>query len=426
MRYAVHLLEPEQESAVTVCMGLLLATSNLRKIWKQVRLKTFDPNDVEVVVVPLQRIGAPAGKSGAEVFVVYMRSVKQLADSLPPSNALVLKLQKNSAKLDDEMKGASKWPDVAPDRFAKPIKLFTSGMYTVLLAPFRAGVKPVPDEHILKFQSLLDLYRTLTASEGVQRLAQRKRPPTAADGVKGALELVSLAHAYGRKEGEGPHRSTIRYSDDYEWYFRQTHKPDEDAEAKIRRLFGNKGTLKAFGRSWLNPISLFKKILGEHDEFEGARGAVHGDLHPKNIIFDAKRRVQIIDFGWAVNERHVCVDYVLLDINLRAVTLPSHVQEQEMLSAASYLYPNDACPTIDGVLGERLRIVRDEIWAHATSTKAVSKSGGDPWLFEYLIPYFLVSYGLLVFLDNALNQRAMVACVLAASERIANELKRKP
>jgi hypothetical protein len=46
----------------------------------------------------------------------------------------------------------------------------------------------------------------------------------------------------------------------------------------------------------------------------------------------------------------------------------------------------------------------------------VSRANG--WYEEYLVPFFLVAYGLLVHLESARNQRALLATVLASAQRI--------
>jgi serine/threonine protein kinase len=168
---------------------------------------------------------------------------------------------------------------------------------------------------------------------------------------------------------------------------------------------------------------LVEQIVANHDEFVGAYGPVHGDLHPKNIVFDDADKANIIDFGWATNGRHVVVDYLLLDINLRAMTMASQIPENQLLGAAKCLALDDQPEAdADERLQWRLQAVRDVIWKIAQDRKAVSSATGKEWLQEYLIPYFLVAYGLLVYLDNAQNQRALLACVLAAAERIQREL----
>lgn len=147
----------------------------------------------------------------------------------------------------------------------------------------------------------------------------------------------------------------------------------------------------------------------------GTRGAIHGDLHPKNIVFDEDGLVYIIDFGWAKKNAHVVADYVLLDINLRSMTLPAQIAEEDIVAASSYLYPTDALPKGSNPLQERLIIVKEQIWDTACTNEAVEL---DNWHKEYLVPFFIVAYGLLVHLEHARNQRALVATVLGAAKRI--------
>ncbi len=424
MKYAVHFLEPEQECAVMVSMALLLSTpAHLKVVWPQANDKkdSFDPTDVEVVVVPLHRIGASGGKSGAEVFVVYLRSVRQDAVSLPPSDALVVKLQKRPDKLTREKEAADQWPKVDGNRFAKPILLYSVRGYTVLIAPFRAGVTRVPDEHRLKFQvPLKDLYRILVG--GGNSSAGSSANVGVSDGVRDALGLVAQAHCGVRNPSDEPPRGQMHYSEIYKRYLRKALEGGE-AHALMEQLFGIESEVCAFGVNWPNPVKVLRFVLDFHDSFEGVMGPAHGDLHPKNIIFDAENQAHIIDFGWARSMMHVVVDYVLLDINLRAMTMAPQVPEQELLAVAGFLCATDS---IDGVtdvrLRDRLRVVQEIIWHQAIENKAVSTDRGQEWVKEYLIPYFLVAYGLLVYLDEAQNQRAMLASVLAAAKRIHSEL----
>lgn len=423
MKYAVHFLEPEQECAVMLSMAMMLSTAeHLKTLWPDTESLTehFDPTDVEVIVVPLHRLGAPAGKSGAEVFVVYMRSVRQEPGALKPSNALIVKLQKRADKLTDEKKAADEWPSDADERFARPIQLYSVRGYTVLVAPFRSGFMEIPDEHRLKFQAVLDLYRLILDSDEPSAAAPGTKEISVKESVDRVLELVAEVH---RKSKQA---TTIlrqfRYSEAYEWYLRGT-QPDGNARKVVDRLFGADEKVEAFGEIWPNPVKLLDRILKKHNVFKGAAGSVHGDLHPKNIIFDREKQPQVIDFGWARNNMHVVVDYLLLDINLRAMTLASQVPELELLRAARCLCKDDVPQDgIDSRLLNRLEVIRDVIWVRAVRSKAVSLETGDPWLKEYLIPYFLVTFGLLVHLDDAKNQRALLASVLAAAERIHGQL----
>lgn len=405
-----------------VSTAMLLSTSTmLERVWPEAstRGRSFDPTDVEVVVVPLQRLGAPSGMSGAEVFVLYMRSVRQDAGSLPPSRALVVKLQKQVHKLAAEKAAADAWPASGTKQFARPIHLYSVRGYSVLVAPFQASVTSVPDEHRLKFQRVLDLYQRILARDiGTSHSSVKK----VEDCVLEVLNLVSDVHRHGCADRSSEQRE-LRYSEQYDWYLRDTAKPDSTPRKSLLNLFGNEKTVTFFGMSWPNPVKLVERIVAGHDKFVGAYGPVHGDLHPKNIVFDDADKANIIDFGWATNGRHVVVDYLLLDINLRAITLASQVPESQLLEAARCLAPEDQFPTVeDQRLQWRLKAVCEVIWKIAEEKGAVSNVTNAGWLKEYLIPYFLVAYGLLVYLDNAQNQRALLACVLAAAERIQDKL----
>jgi predicted unusual protein kinase regulating ubiquinone biosynthesis (AarF/ABC1/UbiB family) len=149
------------------------------------------------------------------------------------------------------------------------------------------------------------------------------------------------------------------------------------------------------------------------EEFEGVLGAVHGDLHPKNIVIDGDEVARIIDFGWAQPASHIVIDYVLLDLNLRGTTLPSQLGEGEVLSLAGFLRPGQDKATLNGMARRRAEIIEQEIWARA------QKSAVTDWEREYLVPMLLVGYGLLVHLDSARNQPALVATVLS----LAGELE---
>lgn len=164
---------------------------------------------------------------------------------------------------------------------------------------------------------------------------------------------------------------------------------------------------------WPNPSTIIRRIIEQSLLCTGYLGAVHGDLHPKNIVLDSFDSAQIIDFGWADVDCHIVLDYVLLDLNLRGVTLPSQVSEQGILQLAGFL---DECADVTGfpaAARERARIIRDVIWKKARAYAIVAD-----WGREYLIPLFLVGYGLLVHLDSARNQPALVATVLQLAKRL--------
>ena len=290
----------------------------------------------------------------------------------------------------------------------------------MLVAPFRASVVAIPDEHRLKFQAVLDLYRRIKDGDKPSAVVAPTEQPVR-DSVAEVLKLVAQVHRSSDVGASGGRRE-LRYSEEYEWYLRDT-RTDDRARKIVEQLFGTGPNVEAFGQTWPNPVTLVDRILKEHNVFQGLAGPVHGDLHPKNIVFDDQKEANIIDFGWARNDTHVVVDYLLLDINLRAITMASQVPDIELLGAAHFLHNGDVCKGVnDPRLVKRLGIIKEVIWSLAVSNNAVSADTGPAWLKEYMIPYFLVAFGLLIYLDDAQNQRALLASVLAAAKRIDCEL----
>lgn len=211
-------------------------------------------------------------------------------------------------------------------------------------------------------------------------------------------------------------REKIKYSSNYDWYLRNTYSVGSKIEKREhipRLLFGSEDKVSAFGKGWKNPCHLIDEIMNDDAPFEATTGPVHGDLHPKNIVFDIHDSAQIIDFGWARECLHIVVDYILLDVNVRGTTLPSHLSEPDILTIATFLDPSQDPSLLPKEVRQRASLIKSEIWDRMLAKKIVKD-----WRAEYLIPFFIVSYGLLVHLDAARNQSALVACVLAAASKI--------
>jgi len=234
-----------------------------------------------------------------------------------------------------------------------------------------------------------------------------------------ALKLVDYAHRCNKTKYR---RRTLTYVEGFEWYLRDTYRSPEGIPKKSehipQRLLGDntETEINAFGQKWPNPVKLIRALLDSHSGFESTVGPVHGDLHPKNIVLGLGDSVHIIDFGWARSEAPIVVDYLLLDINLRSITLPSHLPETEVVAIADFLDQAQDPAALPQRLQKRALLIKEEIWAPLTAKGIVRD-----WLGEYLIPFFIMAYGLLVHLDAARNQQALIASVLAAGRRIAAE-----
>ena len=369
-------------------------------------------------VVPLDRIGAPAGSSGSRVFIAYFAHRANIL-SIPPSLPLVLKIRRykdmsgiKKLELKDEYDQSQKFPklyDKSRERFATPICCATFGDFEFLAAPFSSKFRHKGNR--LDFASS-DLWSKLN-----EKPLSSPEEELATD-ISYTLRLVEKMHRASRN---GSRRKKLSYWEQYNWYLRKTTLPEDEPGSRQPQaiaLFGNGTNCEFFGMSWPNPRLLIERILSL-DTFKGVTGYVHGDLHPKNVVFGSEKQPNIIDFGWAHEDRHIVVDYLLLDVNLRSVTLPAAASESEILALAQFLASEDSVPKLGQLMSSRATVLKQVVWDSCLRSKAADKKS---WCSDYLIPLLLVSYGLLVHLKDARNQRSLIATIVCLADRISKEL----
>ena len=411
-----EMMHPKAEAAVKGALERFYGSDKISSIWPGAvstgSAARLPLNEVEIVVLPLDRIGAPAGASGAGVFVAYYSHKSDTTTRQAASQPLVVKIGV-SHKLREEKDGADRWPPLTAqqkNRFAFPLHLDEEDdEHAILLAPFQSLSK-LADGGNRNEVEVRDLWHLL--DDKVELLAAANFDWKKIAGlVSQALDAIAPAHRGGLAQ---PTPTEVDYASQYAWYLRKTtHDGADSAKYIPTSLFGDNPDTVAFGSRWPNPTSIVRRIIDQGMRFTGYLGAVHGDLHPKNIVLDEYDAVQIIDFGWATVGRHIILDYVLLDLNLRGTTLPSQVSEQGILQLADFLREADDVDSLPAAVRERARIIRDVIWR-----KARKRAVAADWQREYLIPLFLVGYGLLVHLDKARNQPALVATVLQLAKEL--------
>lgn len=368
--------------------------------------------EIEVIVVPLDRIGAPLGASGASVFVVYFAHDNADTD-WAPSAPLVVKVG-DPEHLGKEFGAWKSWPRVAEqnaESFAFPICIVDiSDEHSLLVAAFKSEFTMERSGRRYKVQ-LRDLWKVLNDKRELDA-SKDDQHSTIERIVKGALSALTETHRNSKTQCE---RDELNYAKSYEWYLRGT--VGEGRRAHIpRSLFGFEDAVFAFGKHWPNPVHVVEKVL-KLPSLEGTFGPIHGDLHPKNIVLTANENVRIIDFGWARHRQHVIVDHLLLDINLRATTLPSQLSIEDVVALSSFLDRDAEIASLPESVQARAAIIQRQIWATADE-KIVSD-----WTKEYLIPLLLVAYGLIVYLDDARNQTAFIATVLALAAKVEKAIE---
>lgn len=419
--YVPDLMNMRSESAIIGALSRLYESDGLKDVWPGAHdvKEAGNPiqlSDVDIVVVPLERIGAPAGASGASVFIAYYSEQKTSGGKpqLLVAPPLVVKIG-GAKKLHREEEILKKWPTLAPavrSHFAAPLHLDSLDQdFAVLIAPFQSEFQAEKDglRNRIKLQ---DLWSLLHQPE--ELLQDSKMDWSKINTVVGqALDTLDHVH---RANKVAYNREKIKYSSNYDRYLRDTYSVgSKSANRKHipRLIFGSEDKVSAFGREWKNPCHVIDEIMSDDASFEATTGPVHGDLHPKNIVLDIYDSAQIIDFGWARECLHIVVDYILLDVNMRGTTLPSQLSELDILAIATYLDPDENPSLLPEEVQQRASLIKNQIWNRMLDKKIVKD-----WRAEYLIPFFLVSYGLLVHLDAARNQPALVATVLAAASMI--------
>jgi serine/threonine protein kinase len=244
------------------------------------------------------------------------------------------------------------------------------------------------------------------------QLLHRKHEPTRniMKHLDGVYQLLHGVHRDGRVRCG---RKLFDYRQEYSSYLRGLHTHLSSIPAT---LFGMDERTIMFGLTWPNPVQVLHRVLAL-PPIEGACGPVHGDLHPKNIVLDKQMQPSIIDFGWAQRQGHLVRDYALMEVNLRAMTLPSHVPFGALLSHAREFAPGIQPYGADAIIRDRSNLIRRGIWARMTQQGVV-----ESWDWEYVVPLFMVAFGLLKHLDSARNLMALLLTVLGLAAYVTDIL----
>jgi aminoglycoside phosphotransferase (APT) family kinase protein len=164
-------------------------------------------------------------------------------------------------------------------------------------------------------------------------------------------------------------------------------------------------------RDWINPLWLVEKVRALRTSVQV--GVVHGDLHAGNVAPRDNDVPAIIDFGWSAERAHVASDFVLMECNLRFITLRPQLADADLerfVGALAWDPDPDPATALSDYLSARWELVK----VVRGAARAVFAEDTN-WSREYLVPLFLVAFGLLRFARQIGNQRAAVLLI----ERLA-------
>lgn len=377
-----------------------------------------------LVLMPLERLGSESGASGCHVVIGRFERIGKNDNTLSRSHPLVIKFprtkerRKGNQSLAREKRQKEEVQDLIDElgsnteHIAAPLWLDTTGAYHVLWSVLEAAEKDDRDADALR---IYDLRHALSGHP----------PPETWDGrlnfheaFRSVFELLRYFHApaHGARKSKSVLKE-YRTGEEVD-YLRRFNKKKE--WGKALRTAWPSATVRVAGKTWPNPIHVLSR-LGRVKVSAFCR-AVHGDLHPRNIVFAADAQPRIIDFGWVRTSRHVVKDFALLECNLRFQILPPHIPVEDMLHMARWIHSTKPPSFRDPRVRERAKLIeelREIVRARMALWDVKTQRDFDR---EYVIPLFLVAFGLLKHLHQAQNQTAALLTVLSLAKYIDTEV----
>lgn len=364
--------------------------------------RDFPKDRITLTLVPLSRIGQMEGKSGSLVLIGCFRDSQN--SEIPPSHPVVVKTAPSSTgKLNDEYNNALTIRPFAyehKDVFSIPFRKDVQGDFDVLWSLFSAS-GPLWQESVLG-PPTPDQWKVDDLRDPLQN-----NPQIASQVLEATYSTMRNLHVpFGRRK-----RDTRNVIVEYEWYLRGLGQIWGTEWESVFGPFTN-ATTRFYAREWANPLWLIEQLKVVSCDF--AIGAVHGDLHPGNIVVASQNQPRIIDFGWAHDDAHIAKDFVLMECNLRFLFLRPQLASEELDRLASWIQWGVEIP--DGLTHyckDRCNLI---LTLQALAREALGEKAD--WNREYLVPLFLVAFGLLRFAPQLGNQQAAILTVLALATHI--------
>lgn len=416
-------LQAIQASAANLCGKMMTPGSeecvwNLAdSVWPALKMPEYSGkpvNDITLRLVPLTRLGLMEGKSGSLVLIGYLADA---ADATRPhSHPIVVKTLsiKQRDKLHEEYENARSIKPFAydqKDNVAIPI-FFDSGQvgFNVLWSIFSPSGSVWPD-------GVADSSTTRLNVKDLREPLERGEDEKAQNVLDTTFRLLRNLHF----------RLNKAYSDERvfgEEYLRYLRKLDEgDWGDEWKASWGACDTqhVEDAGGCFTNPFWLLEKLRPLRKLLR--IGAIHGDLHPGNIVLTGEQP-RIIDFGWAKDGAHIAKDFALLECNLRFHTVRPQVNQRDVYALSDWIAWGAPLPPTLGPYAKR----RAELIQHLRSKakEVLTSSDRDTqWDWEYLVPLFFVAFGLLRYAPQLGNQQAAVRFVLALATHINTLLSKE-
>ena len=379
-----------------------------------------------LMLIPLSRIGARGGFSGSDILLGYFFDVEgRIYSSLP----LVIKLSERTGGerklIEEERLAQSIRPYVGynKDSFAVPIDLDTTQPgFDVLWSPFALSelveFGPRPGLRNNDMRDLLDL-KDKEAAEIQQSFANLR---TLIDAVYDTLNPLHTRAGLWDRYRRG-------LAAEYASYLR---KFEDSWGTEWIEQWGRSEYVEELGNRYANPIWVIGQLQLSRD-VDLICGAVHGDLHPGNVLYSDPHTPSIIDFGWADADSHLAKDFVLLECNLRFIYMPGELPLGCVQKFSRWIGMSQTCEGLENLwcveAQETIASIREYFKKLANQKDNGDQNGKDgehvDFDIEYIVPLFLVSFGLLRYVGDYKNQIAARQTVLNLADYIHSTVLQK-
>lgn len=397
----------------------------------------FKYNKLTLILVPLDRVGAAQGASGCKVTICYFVlsnvALRELSgnDYKIISLPLILKFEyKTSNKLQLEFDNAQSvkvFADHSDGCFALPLKFDDEHeRISVLWSSFKSnnyfchssvyGLGQTADKDSIAMLTELNLWKLIKEYNEQNDERTFSNIQNILNVIYSNLKPFHLRLGYNSTEV----RNII---EEYRWYLRGIESEKDNSWRNIWENVWADKTIKLIdefgGKSWVNPIYILEQLNNFNVSLH--MGSVHGDLHPRNIVISHGNIPHMIDFAWSQDMVHIVKDFVLMECNFRFVVLKSQIKYSDCLELAKSItneslnnYMVKSKNIYLSKIASIIKLIRDKLIEHIGSQ--------INWNEEYIVPLFLVSMGLLRFIDSYNNQTATRLTILELAKYINDEI----
>lgn len=233
--------------------------------------------------------------------------------------------------------------------------------------------------------------------------AQQLGRPSSSELLTAAYESCKQAHA-------GPSRSIV-FGEEYHRYLRES--PERLLTDPLPELFQDSSTVEIYGQTLRDPRRILE--AARRVELEVMTCAVHGDLHPNNVLFGLKFAPVLIDYAWGQLRGHFIKDYVLMECSLRFLLTPRLLQPNIMMQLDDALLDEEGYEAVASLdaSGRTAQVLKETADLVSVIRTQCRQRHREYRFEEYLLAQYFVLMGAMRLLDYQEFRTLRYLCCLA-------------